>query len=144
MRGQSLVDSILVCRGPVRSNQYMSKCIVLAIGDVTVTNEAPNGIIRQCVVFCDGNVVIDSVADSLVIATGAVTVKHGRIGQESLVIQGTRTPLPGLRFYDTSEAGIEVAKADKASRSRRSSSAPRPRRAASGKATALSPPAKIR
>lgn len=62
--------------------------------------------ICNSLIVCDGDVTVDSINYSIVVATGKVNVKYR--DKNSIVIEDTHEPLGFLKLYDTLQAGIQV------------------------------------
>ncbi len=97
--------SFVVCRGPVQGIRGITWSIVLANGNITKSDTS--GSLWSSIVFCDGNVDVNLISDSLVLATG--NVKGGRNDEHCVVIQGEPNVRKLLNLFNPAEAGLEVA-----------------------------------
>jgi hypothetical protein len=97
--------SFIVSSGPVRCKYSVNEAIVFANGDIKAQTAGP------CILVCDGDVeVTHNFAWSLVITTGDVKVKKGRLDDpQSLVIEHAHEALGLLKFFDPRQVGLEVA-----------------------------------
>jgi S1-C subfamily serine protease len=65
----------------------------------------------RSIVFSIGDIVGWRAMDSLLVATGTIKIENRYLG--SVIVDNAKNPLPFLKLYDTSAAGIEVRSADK-------------------------------
>ncbi len=67
--------SVVVCRGTVRADIDFMNSVIFANGDIKPERSEGFLTIRNCVVFCDGDVFAGHIDESVVIATGNVVVE---------------------------------------------------------------------
>lgn len=104
----------IVSTGSVHCDEMFHDNIVLANGDVTVTNLCGGGAsIMNCVVYCDGNITADIVGESILVATGTVKINNdppelAKLVKHGIIIEHAREPLGLIKFFDPKQVGIEV------------------------------------
>jgi membrane-associated protease RseP (regulator of RpoE activity) len=108
----SITGSIVVCQGPVHGTAIIRNSIIFANGDITFAEPSTLG---GCVIICSGSIETLSAGDCLLIAAGTVKLTDDRRqeGKNSyVIIENAREALGLVKFYDTLQAGIEVAEAE--------------------------------
>ncbi len=99
--------AVVVCRDTAQFRSAIHNSIVLANGDIK-QSELRSALIHDSVVFCDGNIHVGSISESVVIATGSVTTT-GRNGPDCIVIQNEPNVRKLFNLFNPAQAGIEVA-----------------------------------
>jgi hypothetical protein len=113
---ESLANTTVVCRGPIRSKIWIVNSIVLANGNITVKSDAESGgSINYSIIFCDGEVFTGVINHSIVIATGDIkTIDQPKDDPHSLVLRNSTTLLKPLKLFDPLQLGVEVEESDRA------------------------------
>lgn len=96
--------STILCRGAVHNGDIYG-CLLLATGDIKAKNRG-GGYIANSMVFCDGDVIAGKIVRSVIVATGSVKSDSAT---SCFIIENARNPLPFLKLFDPSQAGIEVS-----------------------------------
>jgi S1-C subfamily serine protease len=99
-----LWDAKFVCRRDATIDGEVLTGAFLCTGNVKLTCANKHRGYLGGVLICDGDLEVPQILDSLVIARGRVICNDVR---DSIVVQG-RSKALGIRFFELSDAGIEV------------------------------------
>jgi PDZ domain len=106
----SVGSAFLVSRGATTVPKMVSHSIIFSNGDLKVGT-----FIARSIIFCDGDVEVGTFVDkSVVVATGSVKVA-GWVTKDCVVKEKEANPL-GLKTFQPSQLGAEVAESDKGPR----------------------------
>lgn len=112
--GDSAVDiarhNVIVCRGSLGIHLGAGPGILLLNGDLKMTATEMTRI-EESVVFCDGDVRVERILRSVVVATGKVTSSKFHT-KDSVIVEKARNPLPFLKLFETADVGVEVLEAE--------------------------------
>jgi hypothetical protein len=100
--------SVILCRGGFQNGDLYSSHL-FANGDIKVKDRGGGGYIANSMIFCDGDVVAGRIVQSVIIATGSVKADSPPL--KCFIIENARNPLPYLKLFSPSQAGIEVCPA---------------------------------
>jgi hypothetical protein len=102
----SFSESLLVCRGPVKGNNWTLENVIFANGNVTTRGKELGASISQCLIVSDGDIESGTAADSVLIASGAIKTQFKPLN--CVVIQKDPNPLKLIRRFDLSAVGADV------------------------------------
>lgn len=103
----TIQDSVLLCNGSLVIDS-LYKDLAFVSGDVWVGRAVPQRSICRSLVFCDGNMIVYTAAESVIVATGKVNVVDENDSFDNVILENARNPLPFLTLFDAALEGIEV------------------------------------
>jgi type II secretory pathway component PulC len=124
-----IVTSLLVSQGSVRSSHGIKGCVILSNGSVESEDWISDSIIvcdgdfrgvwlRNSIVIAGGNVRCERASMSVICTRQSLTVNPPKTSSHlnplvrNLIREGARNPLGFVRYFETSDVGLEVAAAD--------------------------------
>lgn len=104
-----MISAVLFAGGSVDFLGSVANSLIVCDGDFTV-----QGPIYNCLIIARGTIRCDhDVRDSRLISCGKVQFKHPQRVYESKVVEKEPKPLGFVQFFDPTDAGITVEKADR-------------------------------
>jgi hypothetical protein len=97
-------DRGIVSRDGVVAGNSFGYSLILSNGNAVVRGEDSS--IEHCLILCDGDVEVDTIWRSVVVARGRVRYK--KRDDDSLIIEGDRAALGKFSFFELSDVGLQV------------------------------------
>jgi hypothetical protein len=115
---QGLAGSLVVCRGLIRTESILG-CVVFSNERINVGDGQPGCLIKDSIVFCDGDIKCEAIVESIVIATGSVSADrwhkssvHQKLGTDQEVVKLFSLSAFGIRALPD-ETGVRIGTLEK-------------------------------